>query len=66
MSDQPDPQKAIYLSPIQKRLPGTGRQATQSAKPQAEWVPHQSDMALEAWGEAVRLLRERGKLEGRG
>jgi hypothetical protein len=65
MSDQPNPHKAIYLSPNQKRLPGNGRQTTQSARPQAQWVPHQSDMALDAWGEAVRLLRERGVLEGR-
>jgi hypothetical protein len=66
MSDQPNPQKAIYLSPNQKRLPGNDRQASQPAGPQAQWVPHQSDMALDAWGEAVRLLRESGKLEGRG
>jgi hypothetical protein len=65
MSDQPNPQKAIYLSPNQKRLRGNGRQASQPARPQAQWVPHRSDMALDAWGEAVRLLRESGKLEGR-
>jgi hypothetical protein len=62
MSDQPNPQKAIHLSPNQKRLPGNGRQTNQSAK-STQWVPHQSDMALDAWGEAVRLLRENGKLD---
>ena len=65
MSNQPNPQKAIYLSPNQKRLPQNGRQANQSAKPKAQWVPHQSDMALDAWGVALRTLRENGKLEGR-
>ena len=65
MSNQPNPQKAIYLSPNQTRLPRNGRQANQSAKPKAQWVPHQSDMALDAWGVALRTLRENGKLEGR-
>ena len=65
MSNQPNPQKAIYLSPNQKRLPRNGRQANQPAKPKAQWVPHQSDMALDAWGVALRTLRENGKLEGR-
>ena len=62
MSNQPNPQKAIYLSPNQKRLPNNGRQANQPAKPKAQWVPHQSDMALDAWGVALRTLRESGKL----
>ena len=63
MSNQPNPQKAIYLSPNQKRLPSNGRQANQPAKPKSnQWVPHQSDMALDAWGVALRTLRESGKL----
>jgi hypothetical protein len=66
MSNQPNPQKAIYLSRNQRRLPSNGRQATQSARPQEQWVPHQSDMALDAWGVALRVLRENGKVEGRG
>jgi hypothetical protein len=65
MSDKPNPQKAIYLSPDQQRLPRNGRRATQSARPQEQWVSHQSDMALDAWGVALRVLRENGKLEGR-
>jgi hypothetical protein len=65
MSNQPNPQKAIYLSPNQRRLPQNGRQATQSARSQEQWVTHQSDMALDAWGVALRVLRETGKLEGR-
>jgi hypothetical protein len=62
MSDQPNPQKAIYLSPNQKRLPGNGRQTSQAARA-TQWVPHHSDMALDPWGEAVRVLRESGKLD---
>jgi hypothetical protein len=62
MSNQPNPQKAIYLSRSQKRLPGNGRQANQPARSN-QWIPHQSDMALDSWGVAVRVLRENGKLE---
>ncbi len=64
MSNQPNPQKAIYLSPNQKHLPDNGRQANQPARSN-QWTPHRSDMALDAWGVAVRVLRENGKLEGR-
>jgi hypothetical protein len=66
MSNQPNPQKAIYLSPNQKRLRGNGRQANQPARPKEQWVPHRSDIALDAWGVALVALRENGKLEGRG
>jgi hypothetical protein len=59
MSNQPNPQKAIYLSRSQKRLPGNGRQANQPARSN-QWVPHQSDMALDCLGRrCARAARER-------
>ena len=55
MSSKPDPKKAVYLKPNQRRR---GRKAQPQAK--AQWQPHKSDQALDAWGVALRTLRERG------
>lgn len=56
MSTKPDPQKAIHLQPNQRRLPGEQR-----PKPQpSAWEPHQGDQALDAWGVALRDLKEQG------
>ena len=56
--NKPDPQKAIYLQPNQRRVPGERR--SKKAASQPEWEPHQSDQALDAWGVALRALREQG------
>ena len=55
--NQPDPQKAIYLQPNQQRVPGEQHSPKPAA---AQWETHQGDQALDAWGVAVRTLREQG------
>lgn len=56
MSTKPDPKKAITLKPNQcKRRQRNG----QGGKP-SEWVEHKSSYALDPWGVAIRVLRERG------
>jgi hypothetical protein len=57
--NQPDPQKAIVLKPNQRRLPG-GERDEKTRRPRPQWEPHQSDQALDAWGTALRVLREQG------
>ena len=57
--NQPDPQKAIYLQPHQRRVPGK-RRCLKSGDVPTPWQDHQSDQALDAWGVAVRALREQG------
>ena len=59
MSSKPDPKKAVYLKRNQRRLPGQQRRKQQQ-KPAPQWEPHQSDCALDAWGVALRALREQG------
>jgi hypothetical protein len=57
--NKPDPQKVIHLKANQQRLPSS----QQSQKPtavQPPWEPHQSDQALDAWGVALRTLKEQG------
>lgn len=61
MDQQPDPKKAIYLKPNQRRVPGSRRsQKPKREKAASAWEPHQSDQALDAWGTALRVLREQG------
>ena len=55
MNNKPDPKKAVYLKPNQRHR---GRKPQQPKK--SQWQPHQSDQALDAWGVALRTLRERG------
>ncbi|MBK8129232.1 MAG: hypothetical protein IPK53_10050 [bacterium] len=55
--NKPDPQKAIYLQPNQRRVPGERR--SKKVAPQPEWEPHQSDQAFDAW-EWLCALREQG------
>ena len=57
--NQPDPQKVIVLKPNQRRLPG-GRRDKKAGSARPQWEPHQSDQALDAWGMALRVLREQG------
>jgi hypothetical protein len=57
--NKPDPQKAIYLQPNQRRLPTKQRRQKQTAV-QPQWEAHPSDQALDAWGVAVRILKEQG------
>ena len=52
---QPDPTKAIVLKPHQRNRKRQKRNATN-----ATWQPHQSDVALDSWGVALRTLREQG------
>ena len=61
--NKPDPQKAIYLQPNQRRVPGKRRSQRQTAV-QPQWEPHQSDQALDAWGAALRDMRRAGKWPG--
>ena len=57
--NKPDPQKAIYLQPNQRRVPGERR--SKKAAPQPQWEAHQSDQALDAWGVALRDMRRAGQ-----
>jgi hypothetical protein len=57
MSNKPDPKKAIYLEPNQRRLPG---QRKKQQQPASQWEPHRSDCALDAWGVALREMRKQG------
>jgi len=55
MSNKPDPKKAVYLKPNQRKRRRNGH----GGKP-SEWVEHKSSCALDPWGVAIRALRERG------
>jgi hypothetical protein len=59
MSKKPDPEKALYLKPGQRRLPGSKKHNTQAADD--EWVEHKGSSALDEWGLALRILRKLGK-----
>lgn len=61
--NKPDPQKAIYLQPNQRRVPGK-RRSPKRANPQPQWEAHRSDQALDAWGIALRDMRRAGKWPG--
>ena len=52
---QPDPAKAIVLKPHQRN-----RQRKQRTNSSQTWQPHQSKVALDGWGIALRTLREQG------
>lgn len=54
--NQPDPAKAIVLKPHQRNRK---RQKRMAASNQT-WQPHQSSVALDSWGVALRTLREQG------
>ncbi|MCA9942907.1 MAG: hypothetical protein KC449_05475 [Anaerolineales bacterium] len=54
-TQQPDPAKAIVLKPHQKT-----RQRKQRNNSSQTWQPHQSSVALDGWGVALRTLREQG------
>lgn len=59
---QPDSQKALYLPPQRRRI---GQRAVRHSQPKkastSTWQPHQSDQALDAWGVALRRLKEQGQ-----
>jgi hypothetical protein len=63
MDQQPDPNKAIYLKPNQRRVPGSRRSQKPKREQASSWEPHRSDQALDAWGTALRVLRRAGKWE---
>ncbi len=63
MDQQPDPKKAIYLKPNQRRVPGGQRSQKPKREKASPWEAHQSDQALDAWGVALRALRRAGKWE---
>ena len=54
-TQQPDPAKAIVLKPHQRT-----RQRQQRNNSSTTWQPHQSSVALDGWGVALRTLREQG------
>ena len=54
-TQQPDPAKAIVLKPHQKT-----RQRKKHTDSSTTWQPHQSSVALDSWGVALRTLREQG------
>jgi hypothetical protein len=58
MSEKLDPKNALYLKPNQRTIPGRKRRKQKKS----DWLPHKGDSALDPWGVAVRLLRERGVL----
>jgi len=60
MSAKIDPKKALYLEPGQRRLPGSKQRKALAASGN-EWVQHKSDVALDEWGVAIRVLRKVGK-----
>ncbi len=53
MSSKPDPKKAMYLKPSQRRL------RPQAAR-KSPWTPHTGTAALDAWGTAMRDMRQAG------
>ncbi|MBK7178372.1 MAG: hypothetical protein IPH82_14500 [Chloroflexi bacterium] len=57
--NKPDPQKVIFLKANQRRVPGKRSRRKQTAV-QPTWEAHQSDQALDAWGVALRALKEQG------
>ncbi|MGB4952043.1 MAG: hypothetical protein WBO55_15555 [Rhizobiaceae bacterium] len=57
--NKPDPQKVIFLKANQRRVPGTRSRRKQTAV-QPQWEAHQSDQVLDAWGVALRALKEQG------
>ena len=57
--NKPDPQKVIFLKANQRRVPGKRSRRKQTTV-QPTWEPHQSDQALDAWGVALRALKEQG------
>jgi len=56
MNSRPDPQKAIYLKPQQRTL--ERRRKRPSTK--SQWQPHRGECAIDAWGTAIRTMREQG------
>jgi hypothetical protein len=56
MSNKPDSKKAVTLKPGQRKL---RRRKGHDGKP-SDWVAHNSSYALDPWGVAIRVLRERG------
>jgi len=59
MANKLDPKKALYLEPNRRTVPGRKRRRTQNDS--GSWVEHKSDVALDEWGVAIRVLRELGK-----
>ena len=57
MSTQLDPQKALYLKPNQRTVPGKKRRRPRSKR---AWQPHNGNYAIDPWGVAIRTLRDRG------
>lgn len=57
--NKPDPKKVIFLKANQRRVPGKQSSQKQTAV-QSTWETHQSDQALDAWGVALRALKEQG------
>jgi hypothetical protein len=55
MSQNSQPAKAIYLKPGQRRLPGQG-----AVKQTGGWEVHRGDTALDAWGTAIRDMKNAG------
>ena len=62
MNSRPDPQKAIYLKPQQRA--SERRKKRPSTK--SQWQPHRGDCAIDAWGTAIRMMREQGVAWERG
>lgn len=55
MSAKIDPKKAVYLEPGQRRLPGSKARKKQAGA-DSDWVEHKSNVALDEWGVAIRVL----------
>ncbi|MCA9943099.1 MAG: hypothetical protein H6656_18990 [Ardenticatenaceae bacterium] len=53
--NQPNPAKAIVLKPHQRT-----RKRQKRITGSQSWQPHQSTVALDSWGVALRTLREQG------
>ena len=63
MSKKLDPEKALYLKPNQRTVPGRKRRKGRSSA--GGWVEHAAslngDAALDEWGVAIRVMRKLGK-----
>ena len=59
MAKKLDPKKALYLEPNRRTVPGRKRRKAQNGA--GAWVEHKSDVALDEWGVAIRVLRKLGK-----
>lgn len=57
MNNNTPTKSALYLKPGQRKA-GRGK----TAKAASQWQPHHSDCAIDPWGVAIRVLKEKNVL----